>query len=130
MDDPTFAAELAAFCRQLQNSIRDRTESNHWRPKPMDDHLAEAMQKLNPGDWLKISPNETKDGRVYWATLRSNHGLPTSCAWIDDKLIDACGGSVSSALEVTIEKLIIIRRREVDAETDLHNPDQTQDNKP
>jgi hypothetical protein len=96
----------------------------------MDDHLAEALEKLNPGDWLKISPNETKDGRVYFATLWSNHGLPTSGAQIDDRLIDACGGSMSGAVAVTIEKLIAIRRREMEAKTDLHNSDQTQDNKP
>ena len=93
----------------------------------MDDHLAEALEKLNPGEWLKISPNETKDGRIYWATLRSNHGLPTSAAQIDDRLVDACGGSMSGAVAVAIEKLIAIRRREWIEQTDLHNSPQTCD---
>jgi hypothetical protein len=86
----------------------------------MSDHLDEALEKLNPGDWLKISPQliPAAYDRIYWATLRSNHGLPTSAAQIDDKLIDACGGSLSGALVVTIEKLIAIRRREMEAKTD------------
>ena len=56
MDDPTFAAELAAFCRQLQNSIRDRTESNHWRPKPMDDlpaRLRQGVVRVFPAGYSK-----------------------------------------------------------------------------
>jgi hypothetical protein len=86
----------------------------------MTDHLDEALEKLNPGDWLKISPQliPAADDRLYWVTLRSNHGLPTSGAQIDDRLIDACGGSMSGAVAVTIEKLIAIRRREMEAKTD------------
>ena len=99
------------------------------KQKQMNDHLAEALSKLNPGDNLKISLQmiPAADDRLYWVTLRSNHGLPTSAAQIDDKLADACGGAMAGALSATIEKLIAIRRREMEAKTDLHNSDQTCD---
>jgi hypothetical protein len=105
-DSPEMQLMMQGVLTDLRKSLETDT-----------DHLAEALERMNTGDWLKISPRRDADGRIYWATLYSRE-WPTSCAWIDDKLIDACGGSVSGALAATIEKLIAIRRREMEAKTD------------
>ena len=86
----------------------------------MDDHLAEALEKLIPGDTFSVT--RILDGCEGRGDRRARFTVVIYDKWIvrarsspvSDKLIDACGGSVSGALAVTIEKLIAIRRREMD----------------
>lgn len=86
----------------------------------MDDHLAEALEKLEPGESFSIT--RIVDGCEGQGDRRAQYLAAISDKWIvgartapiDDKLIDACGGSMSGAVAVTIEKLIAIRRREAD----------------